>query len=44
MLVLPPRPALLLDPEWKVPLALFTAVSDGSRQWLHAQPINTHWS
>ena len=31
--------ALLLDPTWSVPLALFTAVSDGQRQWLHAQPI-----
>ena len=34
------RPALLLDPTWRVPLALFTAVSNGSRQWLHAQPIS----
>ena len=34
------RPALLLDPTWRVPLALFTAVSNGTRQWLHAQPIS----
>lgn len=34
------RPALLLDPTWRVPLALFTAVSDCKRQYLHAQPIN----
>ena len=33
------RPALLLDPTWRVPLALFTAVANGTRQWLHAQPI-----
>ena len=34
------RPALLLDAAWRVPLALFTAVSDCERQYLHAQPIN----
>ena len=34
------RPALLLDPTWRVPLALFSAVSDCKRDYMHAQPIN----
>lgn len=38
------RPGLLLDPTWKTPLYLFTAVAQGAygqsgRSWLQSQPI-----